>query len=266
MNTPESQLNIVFHGLWAFETTKEGPIIAYTPYVEHHTFKAGTLKNNVDLVRSAQHVLQSVPSQTMPHSDFTLEENVYVSGAFDDKKGDLFCKVKLDRPDEIRSVRLVDVKAAISEAAKKPRKKDDPPFIPKAFLGKDGEQLNPAYVAMVQVVIYDDVKTPETVSLEPAGAKPTQSDTGPWNLHIFAQPNLPGEGSPHHYEVMARMFGLEIMPNPEVEIFAAASNPHITGLTKNDVLGLDEIYQEVSGSNCDGLLIINRELEGTLSK
>ena len=73
----------------------------------------------------------------------------------------------------------------------------------------------------------------------------------------------------NHYAVMAAMFGLDIKGISAVSV--PASDPHIAGLTADDLLGLDEIPKgklrnEVSGSNCDGLVINNRESPVEVSK
>lgn len=236
-----AQLNVVFHGLWAFETTNAGPIIAYTPILTHdigtHEFVAGSVLSNVKLAEGERHYLSGVDD--MPHKDFdfTEEDNVIVCNKPFTDDGKAFCSVELHPPAVIKSVRLVPVTST------------------QPFEGEDGKDLHPVRVAMVQVFIYY-VKDPEKVSLEPIQVNPTHKE-GAWNLHLYAQPTnrLPEDHAKNAYKAMAAMFGLNIIPIEP--LFAPISDPHIMGLKANDMLGLDELGHG-SGSNCDGLIVSNR--------
>lgn len=241
--TPEgfTRVNVVFHGLWAFETTNAGPVIAYTPLLEgtevySHVFVAGSHKDHVNLLKGVRHYLAGIEERDPKDHDFSRQDNVVVDNkAF--IAGTEFCSVELPAPVEIRSVRLADVTSY------------------QPFVGADGKNLHPTRVAMVQVFIYY-VNNPETVSLEPVNVKPTDKEDA-WNLHIFAQPIGPvsEEHGKNAYKAMAEMFGLDIIPNEE--LFVLPSNPDIIGLELEDMMDLDD-HLKVSGSNCDGLIIQNR--------
>lgn len=258
--TGSAKLNIVFHGLWAFETTKGGPIIAYTPKVSGHTIVAGSRTKLVNLEEGKDYVLVGVEPQDPKDFDFTPGDNVVVTKKPFIGKETLFCTVKLDPvPTEIQSVRLVNVKGN------------------QVFGGANGKDLHPYKAAMVQVFIYD-VAHPEAVSLQPADAKPTDADTvqptdagkdDAWNLHIFAQPSHLMDAPPpvDHYAVMAKMFGLDITAIKPV--YTKPLDPGIPGLTEDDTKGLDEPVGPPpphSGSNCDGLIIDNHELADSPGK
>jgi hypothetical protein len=195
---------------------------------------------------------------------FVAQQNLLVSNKPIANVTKRHCVVELPLARDIRSVRRVHV------STKQP------------FSGRDGQNLHPDEVTMVQVFIYD-VDHLDSVTLAPLmPALRINPGNQSANLHFFAQP----PGGHHHsvddvkqaYRKMAEMFGLDI--TPEEPLFVnATEDPDIAGLTTADLEFLDEGAAPdpaphphgrtgppvfllphllgASGVNCDGLVVDN---------
>ena len=259
------QLNVVFHGLWAWES-RQDKILAHTPIDHEHKFPAGSFVNNEEL-KPQKHTLTGVDAGNV--NTFDPAQNVMVAGKPFVNANKRHCVVELPLPRDIRSVRRVPVRNE------------------KPFGGNDGQNLVPKEVTMVQILIYDadDV---DAVRLEPSAIRVGLNPDGQTaNLHLFAQPpggrhSHPG-GAERAYENMALMFGLDITPLENLFVEATV-DPGVLGLTASDLLLLGEAPPSaaaaasaphsshgpallgVSGSNCDGLVVDNRLLDGQVGR
>jgi len=268
MKTPESvdsravpngkrQLNVVFHGLWAWEATGKN-LFAHTPIEPEHQILVGDFTEQLEIPKDTNCVLDGVDAGQ--NNSFLEKLNLIVpdqSLAPDPKR---HCVIQLPLPADVRSVRTVPVKT------------DQP------FDGDDGKNLRPNAVSMVQVFIYE-LDHLDSVTLKPL-TPPLRIKLGEQtaNLHFFAQPpkghHQSIEDSKAAYRKMAAMFGLDVTP---VEaLFVGVSDPNIPGMTEDDLrlLGEDMFMAPAphphgrgfalprpmfeSGSNCDGLVIDNR--------
>jgi hypothetical protein len=253
-------LNLVFHGLWAFESRTHG-IIARTPQEPMHKTKAGPLnyhdkqdplKDLVDLCQTS-YTLGGVRAQCNGTKNFNTHQNVIISNKPFGAGKQLFCDILMPLPREIHSVRRAPVQ------------------LKHPFGGRDGEDLNPAIVSMVQVLVYD-VLDPGALKLAPkdlgakaAPAGKSSNDPDTANLHVFAEPpgKVPSCHSIAAYKDLAKMFNLDIVP---VEaLFVYTSDPNISGLTAFDLETFVELKppkaEFTSGSNCDSLVVDNRQLD-----
>lgn len=236
-----SQLNVVFHGLWAFET-QAGKIIAHTVVDREHKIMAGDFDPQYDLRQGETYTLTGV--EAGDKNTFTEKHNVMVHCKPLRNTSQRFCQVDLPLPCDIKSVRRVIV-----------------PECQKPFEGQHGRDLSPEQVAMVQVFIYM-AKDIEKVHLKPLPWEAKLDRDRTVNLHVYAQPDKkvkPGHAE-QAYKRLAYMFGLDIVP--AIELFVNVSNPCINGLDKEHLKGLMERSRPVmgaSGSNCDSLVVNNVE-------
>jgi hypothetical protein len=169
-----------------------------------------------------------------------------------------FCVVELPLPKEIRSLRNIKVPA--------------PP--PHPYAGKDGENMKPTKVSMVQLFIYD-VEDLQGVELTPPGVHPHKHETTPTGkIHVCAQPR--GPVGPYHardaYTKLALLFGLDIIPIVPLTGMTGGSGLPV-GLDDGDLLALEDPIVRThpyttkgeSGSNCDALVIDNTGLDANHS-
>src|SRR6185295_1845712 len=144
MNTPDSyhsgapngkrQLNVVFHGLWAWEVQPDR-ILAHTPIEPEHEIAVGDFSEQTPIPAGTHCVLIGVDAG---HANaFVPQQNVVVSNRPFTDVSKRHCVIELPLPQDIRSLRRVHV------STKQP------------FSGRDGARLHPAEVTMVQVLIYE---------------------------------------------------------------------------------------------------------------
>ena len=243
------QLNVVFHGLWGFETT-DTEILAHTVKDDMHVYKAGDYKPGdpdspkIPLGEGKQYDLKVDKGY---EKAFKLSHNVLLWNKRENNFDDRHCVVRLPHAKEIKSVRLAEA-----------------PYQP--FLGRDGSQLHAENAALAQVFIYDtsgaslwedgtDLKWIPDVDRKYDAA----------DLHFFSQP-VSEDAKCFHviraYNNLAKLFKLEIIP--VTALWAEPTDPGIKGLTKYDTLELREKPEDFgpsmlgsSGSNCDSLVIHN---------
>jgi hypothetical protein len=233
------QLNVVFHGLWAFETMRGG-ILAHTVKDHQHVITAGDHDVRMYDLEPGRNYKLDVKPQTGHDVDFDLKQNIVVSDKPLRDSRKRFCTVWLPPANLIQSERRV----LVSE---------------KAFAGADGSQLDPCAVSMVQVFIYEEI-TCARLKRHRWEYK-VDEKTKSADLHIHAEPaeKVDCFHPVRAYKRLAEMFGLEIIPIRELFVEASKPQPPITGLDVEDMKSLHEGVAMLggSGSNCDSLVIHN---------
>jgi hypothetical protein len=244
------QLNVVFHGLWAFETKRHG-ILAHTTKTPHHVFQGGNLGGPMYDLQSGVNYKLVVRPDKGDDKDFEEDENVVLRNKPLADSRERFCTVWLPPATFIQSERKV-------------------PVVKKSFAGCDGSKLEPRQVSMVQVFVYQHLEHARIRRLRAWKPDIQPDDTA--DLHFRAEPqtrDVPCLHSIQSYVQLAEMFGLEIVPVRELFIKAKAPDPPIKGLDQadmellvepNDSPGIgDQRPMGLSGSNCDSLVIHNHE-------
>jgi hypothetical protein len=236
------QLNVIFHGLWAFHLNANG-MTAVTTDHHHHRKTAGEWAAPAFDLQPGEHALQGV----RPGSErtFSAHENLMVT-----------------TDDGITKSAAPLYFIALPDAREIHSKRKFPAGPEPMFEGADVPSELPAEIAMLQVLVYD-FDDPYAVTLSPLAWKPKFNADG-WtaNLHLFAQPDTPlmdPEHFKHAYRELAAMFALDIQPTRTVRA-PLDTRTGIDGFPSIEELGLDERdsggpQPGVSGANCEMLVV-----------
>jgi hypothetical protein len=245
-------LNLVFHGLWAYEVSDKG-ILVRTPPMADHQVRAGSWNPEYS-IRGGRFSLDGV--QDGGAFRFDPEVNVILQGRRFDDTAPVDCAIELPPPAGIRSLRPIVFHP------------DKPPYT-----GADAGLVSTRKIAIVQVFTY--AANLSSARLVGEGFDPirpvVEQGESVANLYLFAQPA--SRTNPSHFEEafagLARMFGLDLVPVPSVAPGPVGPKPPLPGIGWRDLVGLNEraAFNEelvpaggTSGSSCDPFVIDNWRL------
>lgn len=231
------QLNVVFHGLWAYVVGEEG-IDAYTVQDPDHVFLAGNWLDEQPIPAGDYELLGVEEGSASVFSD---QENPVVRAKINMDDSATHCSISLPLPREIHSKRKFPT-AGLA-----------------VFEGADAAGINPAEIAMVHVLVYD-FEDPGSLEIDRLDWQPVMNpDERTVNLHLFAQEpsKVAADHYIHAYRKLAGSFGLDISPISTSNV--PVDNPTgIDGLPpeqEGDLIERDLSAQGVSGGNCENLVI-----------
>lgn len=249
-------LNVLFHGLWAYEVATN-EIIVRTPPDENHRVAAGSWIPEAGLRQDATYRLEGIAAGSC--STFDEVTNAVFSDREFVTEADVYCTIRLPLPDNISSLRPINFH------------RDKPPYT-----GADAHLVTTRQIAIVQVFTYSaKLERVRLVELEPGvpDAPPIRlpmpgGNAQVANFYLFAQPDGRVNGS--HFEEafakLAALYGLDIVPVPSVA--PGPRSPEVAGVTWRDLVGLNEraMFRKelvpaagTSGSNCDPFIVDNRK-------
>jgi hypothetical protein len=266
------KLNVIFHGLWAYEVRKDG-IYAHTCKEPEHVVMAGQWKPDHGLEDGVKYKLTGVKRGSSPIIDnFKLCKNaIFRSKTLNPTN--LYCTVVLPPPSAISSLRTIAFKT-------------------NPYWGQNAKDIESRKISIVQVFIYD-LKQQVPIKLEGKwfSRLPKRTDSpksiclkydhlqqGFMNLYFYAQPPVAVKSG--HFEAavrnLATLFGLQLIPVPSMA--PAPYNPNISGCNWLDLVGLNERGGDsqdlvepntrgdfplfvpaggISGSSCDPFIVDN---------
>lgn len=256
-NTPHNlQLNVVFHGLFAYIINHDH-IEVLAPQVDEHAYKAGTWGKEFRLKETAVYQLQGIHAEkNAPPLD--VRNNLVLKNitTIDRSPAKLFCSFILPLPKQIVGLRMVQ------SAPQRP-----------IFLGSAAAQLKTTAVPLIQTFIYqiDDVRR---LRLNDSGWQPEIINQQVVNLHIWAEPDVEMAELSTTHAVQGFSQLLALFPGVDLQLaFSTGAAPD----TKTQVLSLNgweertliERYQllfppapkrKKKGAeiaNCIGLVVMN---------
>jgi hypothetical protein len=251
------KLNVVFHGLWAYEIRDNG-IYAHTSKQQDHVVRAGKWVPEFDLKENMRYELKGIKKDSKPIRFDDTTNAIFKGKKLSDPAG-IYCTVMLPPPLENFSLRPIS-------------------FATTPYLGRSAGLINSKKIAIVQVFTYE---VDGAVELTESDGNATQRNLSfdlpqpITNLYFYAQP--PGVVQPGHFEEafgkLAGLFGLDLIP--VVSMPPGPLNPGVSGLNWLDLVGLNERAERdsilapaggLSGSSCDPFVVDNRSLSPTKRK
>lgn len=252
-------LNILFHGLWAYEV-HDGPsglgIAVRTTPQDDHRVAAGGWDPEADLRPGASYNLTGI--QPGDRSQFETQTNVIFTNRPLVDNAVVRNTIRLPLPSRITSLRPISFH---------PRR---PPYT-----GRDAGLVETRKISIVQVFTYSAnlAKVKLTEMGKPAGGAhevplpPESRSASVANFYFFAQPSgrVPGNHFEEAFAKLAALYGLDLVPANSIA--PGPRKPELSGVEWRDLVGLNEraaFRGELlpaagsSGSNCDPFVVDNR--------
>ena len=218
-------LNVILHGLMAICEDGDKLHVFLPNVTDVHVFRAGSWLGETELV--AQDQPYELTGVKTGDAQFDRSLNVHLGQVQipPTSKNVTYAVLQLPRPKQINSIRTADVHPA-----------DD-------FEGADAGRVSGSQrIATTQVLVYDfdDI---ETLALNGHNWTPTGSESNVVNLHVFAEEELPDEGTIAHAlaafsEMVKGITGLDLRMKKAQQ--AAGLDPTVAGVLK----GVDPLETE----------------------
>jgi hypothetical protein len=226
-------LNVLLHGLFGI-VVWDSSIEVLAPVVPMHQYRAGTRVPTRSGKQDCARLGPLIPGTTYQlmgvragtRRQFEETKNAVLPGlyAINRDSDKLHCSLLLPHPDGIFSL----------------RRAQETPDGNGFFSGSDAIQIKTHELALVQILVYENVEDFEAIQLSPSvGWKPElNSDETAVNLHVFAEPPYDGGSDPSDFDYLAALFpglNLALRYSPYVK-----SDPNGKGIFPSGVVSADE--------------------------